>query len=172
MQRSVCVFLLFFLAACEMRRDRPTGLTADFYERVYFTPGTECEDAIADLVRNAQNIRIAVYAITNTKIGDAIIAAHKRGADIRIISDRTQAKNKASLIDTFRENGIPVALNHGYKIEHNKFAVFDNKTIITGSYNWTINASLYNSENCMIQNTLSLEYGARFDALWNKYANN
>lgn len=112
---------------------------------------------------------IAVYSITNPAIGDAIIEAQRRGAHIRIISDRTQAANKASLIKTFQAAGIPVALNHGHKIEHNKFVIFNNKTVVTGSYNWTTNATKYNSENCLIQQGLVREYSVRFNELWAKY---
>ena len=154
------------LGACAVHTDTPKH---DYI--VHFTPGTGCENAIVEQIKSAEIMRIAVYSITNPAIGDAIISAHNRGADIRIISDRTQAKNKASLIDTFRTAGIPVALNVGHKIEHNKFAVFDNKTIITGSYNWTTNATKFNSENCIIQTSPAAEYSARFDTLWDKYTN-
>ena len=159
-------FVSCAIAACATRKTTPTT-TPD----VYFTPGTDCENAIIARINTSTAMDIAVYAISNPRIGDAIITAHGRGASIRIISDRTQAKNKASLIDTFRGAGIPVVLNRGTKIEHNKFAVFDNQTVITGSYNWTTNATKYNSENCVSIPTLATEYSMRFDTLWKKYTN-
>ena len=33
--------------------------------------------------------------------------------------------------------------NKKHKIEHNKFAVFDDVHVVSGSYNWTTNASNY-----------------------------
>ena len=161
--------MVWMLSGCTVQRSIVDDVDTDFYSRVYFTPGPECENNIIAHINSAETMRIAVYSITDPGIGVAIIAAYKRGADIRIISDRVQAKNRASLIDAFRAVGIPVALNRGYKIEHNKFAVFDNKTVLTGSYNWTTNASEYNSENCMFSNTNANEYNTRFNELWDKY---
>lgn len=56
-----------------------------------------------------------------------------------------------------------------YKIEHNKFAVFDSKFASSGSYNWTTPASDKNSENCIffIKNKKAVaEYQNRFNYLW------
>ena len=66
---------------------------------VYFTPGTECEDRIIAELGRAVKIDIAVYSITNPKIANAIIAAHQRGARVRIVTDRTMAGHKSSMID-------------------------------------------------------------------------
>ena len=137
--------------------------------RVYFTPGPDCENNIIGAIGRAKTIDIAVYAITNENIGNAIIAAHNRGANIRIITDRVQAANGASLVPMFRASNIPVLTNRGYKIEHNKFAVFDGRSVVTGSYNWTRNASLHNSENCMFTTASVRDYAARFEYLWNIY---
>lgn len=47
---------------------------------IYFTPGTDCEDNIIKRINEASRIEIAVYAITNRNIADAIEVAYKRGA--------------------------------------------------------------------------------------------
>ena len=136
---------------------------------VYFTPGTECEDRIIAEINRATTIDIAVYSITNSKIANAIITAHRRGARIRIITDRTMAGHKSSMIDELVTAGIPVRTNRRHKIEHNKFAVFDNRRMVTGSYNWTTAATKYNSENCIFLPHPALEYSKRFEVLWGKY---
>lgn len=64
-----------------------------------------------------------------------IIATHQRGARIRIVTGRTMAGHKSSMIDELVAVGIPVRINRRHKIEHNKFAVFDNRRMVTGSYN-------------------------------------
>ncbi|MBR3782225.1 MAG: hypothetical protein IKL14_02440 [Alphaproteobacteria bacterium] len=135
----------------------------------FFTPGTECEDRIIAELGRATTIDIAVYSITNPKIADAIIAAHRRGAHVRIVTDRTMARHKSSMIDELVAAGIPVRVNRQHKIEHNKFAVFDNRRMVTGSYNWTTAATKYNSENCIFMTTPSQEYTKRFEYLWNSY---
>ena len=136
---------------------------------VYFTPGTECEDRIIAELGRADKIDIAVYSITNPKIANAIIAAHRRGARVRIVTDRTMAGHKSSMIDELVAAGIPVRINRRHKIEHNKFAVFDNMRMVTGSYNWTTAATKYNSENCIFLTHPVQEYTKRFEYLWGMY---
>lgn len=98
-----------------------------------------------------------------------IIAAYNRGADIRIITDKGQAKVKGAKAEELKSVGIPVLTNKKHKIEHNKFAVFDDKYIVSGSYNWTTNASKNNSENCVFFDQPNKEYSQRFEYLWNMY---
>ena len=139
--------------------------------KVFFTPGTDCERNIVEAIGKANTIDIAVYSISNPNIVNSIISAKKNGAKIRVITDRTQAKVKGSLIDTIRSAGIPVLTNKKHKIEHNKFAVFDDVHVVSGSYNWTTNASMYNSENCIFFNQPDKEFTNRFEQLWNLYNN-
>jgi cardiolipin hydrolase len=51
---------------------------------------------------------------------------------------------------------------------HHKFVIVDKKVLITGSFNWTVQAVKSNNENVlMIQNEqLVKEYVKEFDELW------
>lgn len=140
--------------------------------KVFFTPGSDCENNIIEKINKSNKIDIAVYSITNPNITNAIITAYNRGANIRVITDKTQSKGKKSLVGTIKKAGIPVLTNKKHKIEHNKFAVFDDGYVVSGSYNWTTNASMYNSENCLFFNQPNNEYSQRFTQLWNMYKNN
>lgn len=137
--------------------------------QVYFTPGTDCENEIIKRINKSNKVDIAVYSITNPAITNAIIAAHERGANIRIVTDKTQAKGTKSLVAKIKAAGIPVLTNKKHKIEHNKFAVFDEEYVVSGSYNWTTNASNYNSENCIFFDRLGKRYSERFKYLWQLY---
>ena len=138
--------------------------------RIYFTPGTDCEDNIVAEIEKAKKIDIAVYSITNRKIVDAILDAKKRGAVVRVITDRAMAGNKYSLDEELAAAGIPVVIHKKHKIMHNKYAIFDGKTIVTGSYNWTKNATQSNSENCLFFQQPNKEYSVHFEKLWDLYA--
>lgn len=137
--------------------------------RVYFTPGSECENNIIAEINQAKKIDIAVYSITNQNIVDAIIDAKERGAKIRVITDRLQSQGKYSLVDEIESAGIPVITNTGHKIMHNKFAVFDGKRVESGSYNWTASATKSNAENCMFFEQEDKAFTKQFDYLWNLY---
>ena len=139
------------------------------YVKSYFSPGHDCENNIIEHISRSNQIDVAVYSITNRNITKALIAAHKRGAKIRIITDRTQAGGKYSLVDTLKKAGLTVRTHRGYKIEHNKFAIFDNTYVVTGSYNWTTGATKHNSENCIFLDQPTQTYQDRFEYLWKKY---
>ena len=51
---------------------------------------------------------------------------------------------------------------------HHKYAVFDQKTTLTGSYNWTRSADKHNDENFLITGEASINraYLGHFDRLW------
>ena len=169
-------FRIFFLiisivglSACNYNRPQPVQCsTSDV--KVFFTPSTDCEKNIVKAINNANKMDIAVYSITNPTITNSLIEAHNRGATIRIVTDRSQAKGKGSLVSKIKAAGIPVLTNHKHKIEHNKFAVFDDVHIVSGSYNWTTNASKYNSENCIFFDQQNKEFTHRFEYLWDLYS--
>lgn len=115
----------------------------------YFTPSTDCEKHIIKYIDQSQSsLDIVIYSLSNEQIVQAIENAYKRGVEIRILTDRMQAGGRRSKVKHLYNLGIDIRVNSKHKIQHNKLAVFDNATIVTGSYNWTENASKYNSENC------------------------
>ena len=175
MGKMVNFFLLtvsvLVLNACVAAKPTPTETTTVKNNdiEIFFTPGPDCENNIIKRINKSYKVDIAVYSITNPKITNAIIAAYNRGADIRIITDRTQSKGKKSLVGIIKKAGIPVLTNRKHKIEHNKFAVFDDYVVVSGSYNWTTSATQYNSENCVFFEQPNQEYSNQFDRLWNIY---
>ena len=57
--------------------------------------------------------------------------AHKRGVDVRIIADIVQAKGRNSKVPYLLENKLNLVINNQFKIEHNKFAIFDGQILET-----------------------------------------
>ena len=136
----------------------------------FFTPSKKCENSIIQRIDTAEkSIDAAVYAINNKDIVKALKKAHKRGVKIRILTDKLQACNKNSKVRELYDYGVKIRVNSKHKIEHNKFAVFDFESVVTGSYNWTEPASNKNSENCLFFNRnrkTVREYHDRFNYLW------
>ena len=100
---------------------------------------------------------------------EALKKAHDRNVNIRILTDRLQASNRSSKVRELYDYGINIRVHSKFKIEHNKFAVYDEKIASSGSYNWTNPASDKNSENCIffIKNKNAVKrYLSRFEYLW------
>lgn len=170
-KKSFLALLTLALTACVSVDSKPIpeNNVQNNEIKIFFTPGKECENNIIEKINKSNKIDIAVYSITNPQITNAIISAHNRGANIRIITDRGQAKVKGSKVEQLKEAGIPVVTNIKHKIEHNKFAIFDGVHMVSGSYNWTTNVSKNNSENCLFFDQPNKEYSYRFEYLWNLY---
>lgn len=137
---------------------------------IFFSPSTKCENSIIRLINKSETtIDAAVYAINNDEIVKALKKASRRGVKIRILTDRFQASNRSSKVRELHDCGINIRVHSKYKIEHNKFAVFDGKIASSGSYNWTNPATSKNSENCIFFNRNKeavKEYLDRFEYLW------
>lgn len=137
---------------------------------VHFTPSSACEDSIVSLIGSAnKTIDAAVYSINNNEIVRALKEAHQRGVKLRILTDKTQAGLKSSKVLDLYRYGINIKVNSSFKIEHNKFAIFDGQKVSTGSFNWTNPASQKNSENCLFvahDSKTVARYAKRFNELW------
>ena len=139
---------------------------------VCFSPSSCCEDNIIELANNSKKkIDIAIYSFTNQRIYNSLLLAKQRGVKIRIVTDKSQSKGTNSLITNLEEDGFNMRMKKKVRIEHNKFAIFDDKFIITGSYNWTKSATEANSENCLVDEREHIvkQYNKRFEELWQMY---
>jgi phosphatidylserine/phosphatidylglycerophosphate/cardiolipin synthase-like enzyme len=135
---------------------------------IYFTPSLDCEREIIERIENAKEIRVAVYSINNDNIVAALERAKASGTKIRILTDKTQAAGRSSKVPYLRQQGFDIKVHTKYKLEHNKFAVYDDNAVSTGSFNWTNPATSKNSENCVFLNTKksAATVIARFEELW------
>ncbi|MEO9531762.1 MAG: phospholipase D-like domain-containing protein [Crocinitomicaceae bacterium] len=142
-------------------------------ERIYFSPGEECLSGILSQIQGAsQTIKICLFTISDDRIAEALISKHKQGVSVKIITDNDKIFDKGSDIDELASAGIPVVVDVTDNHMHHKFALFDNKTSLTGSYNWTRSAEKYNHENILITDS-SVVYRAfnkEFDDLWDELA--
>ena len=78
--------------------------------------------------------------------------------------------DSGSDIKSLSNEGIPVKVDNTPNHMHHKFMVKDAETVLTGSYNWTRSAALYNHENIITiyDDSLADTYLDAFDALWDE----
>ncbi|MDR1997228.1 MAG: phospholipase D family protein [Candidatus Margulisbacteria bacterium] len=157
---SLCFCLL---AACQILF-AATGNIA-----VYFAPQDKPDQKLIRLLNQAKTeVNIAVYSLTKTDIAQAIVSARQRGVKVRILTDREQAANKYARDEYFESYQIPVARDTHKGYMHHKFAVIDGKIVVTGSYNWSNNASYNNDENMLVIESPELAeiFNNEFGRLW------
>jgi len=116
---------------------------------IYYAPEDLPGDRLAALYGKAQRyIYVAIYGLTYPPIVKELVAAKKRGVDVRIITDReklSDPKQEAAL-RTLRLAGIPIRINRHENLMHLKQVVIDDVINTSGSMNQTSSGNQYNDE--------------------------
>lgn len=135
----------------------------------YFSPYIDCKIPIINLISSSKaSIRLAMYAINDPDIVNALIASKVRGVDVQIITDASMSSNnrqKAAIIK-LKAAGVLVYIGRSLKhnLIHTKFAVFDSSIVEEGSFNWTVQAlSQDNTMNILTNSSIA----EKFTGFWN-----
>ncbi len=122
--------------------------------KVCYSPkydGVSCTAQIVGEINGAKEIiLVQAYSFTSQEIVDALISAHKRGVDVRIILDKSNLRGKGNKLQNVVDAGIPTYIDSKHAIAHNKVMIIDYSAIITGSFNFTKNAEVANAENSVV----------------------
>ncbi len=119
--------------------------------QVAFSPKQGATDLVLKTINSANKyIYVAAYAFTSKPIANALLEAHNRGIDVKIVLDNSQKNGNGNLLEYLRQHGIPTRINSKYKIMHNKFMIVDGLTIQLGSFNYTKSAEESNAENVLV----------------------
>jgi len=152
-----------------------TGEHGDPFVEAHFSPGEGCMRRIRGLLDGARrSADLCVYTITDDRIAESILAAHRRKIAVRVVTDDEKARDLGSDVLALARAGIPVLVDDSPYFMHHKFAIFDEDVILTGSYNWTRGAADNNEENLILSNDRRLltAFRGEFERLWKKFALN
>ena len=118
---------------------------------VYFSP----EDGVAKYVLQRlaaakHSIYFMSFSYTSGAIADAMVAQVQAGRAVRGVFERQNAGGTGSAFGRLRQGGVDVLEDGNCYILHHKVIVIDERTVITGSYNFTNSAEKDNDENLVI----------------------
>jgi hypothetical protein len=140
---------------------------------VHWSPGDACYEAILrELERADRTIDVCVFTITDDRLARALLEVHRRGVRLRVLTDNDKAEDEGSDVARLERAGVPVRVDRTEYHMHHKFAVFDGRRAITGSYNWTRGAARNNEEHIVVTDDPRLvkELGRGFETLWERLA--
>ena len=102
----------------------------------YAHGATSLTRLIAVLSSARRSVSVAVFSLTCDEIADALLALHRKGVKVRLITDDEQVASAGSDAATLRAAGIPVRHDGSrQRLMHHKFCVLDGATVLTGSFN-------------------------------------
>jgi phosphatidylserine/phosphatidylglycerophosphate/cardiolipin synthase-like enzyme len=142
----------------------------EIYFSLYDNPQKEI---IKNINQAKAFINIAMYIFTDREIALPLINAQKRGVKVRVYLDKSQIESKYSQSRFLVQKGIKTRISTNNYIMHHKFAIIDNRLLLTGSYNWTFSANNRNDENLMVIDDPEIIeiFQNQFVNLWtNKYS--
>ena len=143
MKRLLLALVCICLPGCQSP-DPPTI-------EVHFSPNGGCTETVVKELRAAKStIRVQAYLFTSVPIAKALVDAHKRGVDVRVILDQSQRTDKYSSADFMAHAGILTLIDAKHAVAHNKVMVIDGETVVTGSFNFTKAADEKNAENLLV----------------------
>ena len=133
---------------------------------VYFSPHGGCTEAVVKELNAAEKtVLVQAYSFTSAPIAKALVNASKRGVKVQVILDKSQRTEKYSSADFLSHAGIPTFIDAKHAIAHNKVMVIDDKTVITGSFNFTRAAEERNAENLLVLRDKTL--AEKYTSNWN-----
>lgn len=117
-------------------------------------------------------ICIAVAWFTHQDVFNAIIKALERKVRVSVIlidDIINRGPNGLDFAVFISKGGMVRFMNTRKLLMHNKFCLFDGKTLITGSYNWTYSAEMHNAENIIATDeaNVCIAFREQFELLWN-----
>lgn len=147
----------------------PAHQAATRPSRVWFGPEDEMSETLCTLIGGCrERLDVAVFTITDNRVAGELVQAFRRGVAVRILTDDDKASDRGSDVVELARAGIPVRFDQSPHHFHHKYAVFDGRSALTGSYNWTRGAAEKNRENFLLtwEPAAVQAYAAAFDRLW------
>lgn len=162
----LCAVLAAF--PCSGEDKNPEEAPAPPSHELYFSPQDKVDARLIALIETEkEDIRAAVYCLTHRGVIKALMDARKRGVNVELVVDPYTIKARCPL-KRMAQAGIsiyiwdPKPLTIGAVVKekdkekprkplmHNKFCIFGQKTVWTGSFNFTSEASKSNQENVVV----------------------
>jgi len=136
----------------------PIVLLADPAEcKVFFSPKDQLADRLIEMIdKEDKSIKVAIYSMTHLGIAKALVAAKERGVAIEVLVDPFSVKKspiqrllEAKIPLFVWDQGVRMAERKRRGLMHDKFCIFGDSLVWTGSFNFTNDAHLKHQENAV-----------------------
>jgi phosphatidylserine/phosphatidylglycerophosphate/cardiolipin synthase-like enzyme len=132
------------------------------------------EQKLIDHINAARtSIHIASFEFDLTPVAEALIAAHNRGVDVRWVTDdeyglEADLEPGHGQFKMLQDTGIEIRSDSRTALMHNKFWIFDQQILWTGSTNITKNGIFIQNNNTIVFTApeLATIYEREFQEMW------
>ena len=164
-QRSVPLLLFSLLLCC----------CSTSSIEVAFSPSPDAEQLVERTIDGAgRKVDVAIFYFSSRKIAESLIAAQHRGVQVRVVVDGGRARRPECLVNirAMQKEGIVVRINNQYLATgarmHVKYMIVDDKTVQTGSFNYSVKSQALNGENVVVVMD-NPDLAAKYEKDWQKH---
>jgi phosphatidylserine/phosphatidylglycerophosphate/cardiolipin synthase-like enzyme len=119
--------------------------------QVLFSPEDGVAKYVVQRLKAAKtNIRFLAFSYTADDIATTMIARKQAGLVVQGVFEKQNASGSDAEYAKLKSGGVDVLEDSNCYILHHKVIVIDERTVITGSYNFTGSAERDNDENLVI----------------------
>ena len=144
---------------------------------VAFSRVASVAERIERLLEGARvSLDAALYRFANPRLARALVSAVSRGVSVRLVLDHGKYGETRATRELLSTLQMPYRLSCGrqgvHSKMHHKFSILDSHTVLTGSYNWTLDSEELNYENLVILREPEVleSYRREFEELWRSSA--
>lgn len=158
MKKSLCAVLFSFCLII----NHGTLCTQESRCEAYFSQKDNMAENLVQLIdREQRSIKVAIYTLTHSKIVQALKRAKERGVDVEVIIDPSSITSRSPIyqlvkykVPLFVWDPPPTTIGKSGKVKkalmHDKFCIFGEERVWTGSFNFTYSANTVNAENVLV----------------------
>jgi phosphatidylserine/phosphatidylglycerophosphate/cardiolipin synthase-like enzyme len=144
---------------------------------VFMTRAGSVAEVVERLIETTRSaVDAALYRFNHPGLARSLEDAARRGAKVRLVVDQNKYDDDAATRKLLDGDRIPFRpcrgrAGSGSKMHH-KFLILDGASVLTGSYNWTLESEEENYDNLVVlREPAQVEiYQREFEALWRKAA--
>ena len=146
-------------------------LAAGAATEAYFSSRDDVQRRIVEGIQGSElSIDAALFELTSTHLLRTLEYAAQRGVSVRLLLDAHKPAPREVALSRCDVRYLKGRSRRGGGVMHHKFAIFDEQTLVTGSYNWTPGAQFSNYENALFEDDPHVvrTYRQQFEELWTK----
>ena len=126
-------------------------------------------EILVEVIDRAEvSLDACVYGFSKDNVIDAVIRAHYRGMNVRVVGDARHFGYGEDGYRAMQEHRIPMQVGNQFHIMHNKFFVVDGRFTFVGTGNITTTGFTKNDNNWILLDSeqIAEDFGAEFNQMF------
>ena len=139
-----------------------------------FAPEDECANKLVETINQAQqSIRFMAFSFTHDGMGQAIQERAEAGVEVQGVFEKRGSNTEYSEFGWMQKQNLDMLQDGNPYTLHHKVFIIDDKTVVSGSFNFSNNADEANDENFLVIHNpdIAAQFLAELERVYNQAQN-